>query len=35
MESVLRDNAATLELAKQHGANYILIDDIYRIEMDI
>lgn len=35
MESVLRDNAATLELAKQHGANYILIDDTYRIEIDL
>lgn len=29
MESVLRDNAAMLELAKKHGADYLLIDDGY------
>ncbi len=35
LESVLRDNTAALEEAKRHGANYILLDDAYRIEMDI
>lgn len=31
MESVLRDNAAMLELAKKHGADYLLIDDGYDV----
>ena len=35
MESVLRDNTAVLEEAKRHGANYILIDDTYQVEIDL
>ena len=35
MESVLRDNTAALEEAKRHGANYILIDDTYQVEIDL
>ena len=33
MESVLADNAQTLNLAQKHNVNYILIEDNY--EMDI
>ena len=34
MESVLEDNAETLDLARQHNANYILIEDKYEIRVD-
>ncbi len=34
LESVLEDNAKVLELAKQHGVHYVLIDDRYEIGMD-
>ncbi len=33
MESVLRDNAEMLILARKHGVNYVLIDDKYEIEI--
>ena len=33
MESVLKDNARMLELAKEHNQNYILIDDKYEINI--
>ena len=35
MESVLEDNREALELAQQHKANYILIDDQYEIDIDL
>lgn len=35
MESVLEDNAQFLELAQKHGANYVLIDDDYEINIDL
>ena len=33
MESVLKDNARILELAKEHNQNYILIDGKYEIDI--
>ena len=33
MESVLKDNAQFLESAQKHNANYVLIDDEYKIEI--
>jgi len=35
LESVLRDNAQFLELARKFGVNYILIDDKYEINIDL
>ena len=35
MESVLEDNKKALSLAKKHGANYILIEDKYEIDIDL
>lgn len=35
LESVLMDNAQVLELAQKNSANYILIDDEYKIELDL
>ena len=35
LESVLKDNAEMFELAKKHKANYILIDDCYKINIDL
>ena len=34
VESALRDNAEMLRLAKQYNANYILIDDEYKINIE-
>ena len=34
-ESVLKDNAQMLKLAKKHKVNYILIDDKYEINIDL
>ncbi len=34
MESVIRENAHYLSLAKKHNVNYVLIDDKYEIDMD-
>ena len=34
-DSVLADNAHTLNLAKMHNVNYILIDDKYEIEIEL
>lgn len=33
IETVLEDNARNLSLAKKYGVNYIMIDDIYDIEI--
>ena len=33
LESVLNDNAKTLELAKKHNVNYVLIDEKYEIDV--
>lgn len=35
MESVLEDNARFLQLAEQYGANYVLIDEKYEINIDL
>ncbi|MGN0684133.1 MAG: adenylate kinase [Oscillospiraceae bacterium] len=35
LESVLKDNARILELAQMHNANYYLIDDEYKIDIDL
>lgn len=35
MEHLLEEHTKTLELAKAHGANYILIEDEYKIEFEI
>lgn len=35
LESTLEDNAAVLEQAKAHGVNYILIEDEYKIEIEL
>ena len=34
-DNVLEDNRAVLSLAKKHNANYILIDDDYKIDIDL
>ncbi len=35
MDGVLEDNAEMLRLAKQHGVNYVLIDERYEIDVDL
>ena len=35
LESVLRDNAAVLELAKKHDVNFVLIDGEYAVSIDL
>lgn len=35
IEELLRDNAETLQLARLHGVNYILIDDKYNFDIDL
>ena len=35
IESVLKDNAEVLALAKKHNVNFILIDDQYEINIDL
>ena len=35
LESTLEDNAAVLAGAKAHGVNYILIEDEYKIEIEL
>lgn len=35
LESVIEDNRQVLELAIGHGVNYILIDDEYKIDIDL
>lgn len=35
MESVLADNTHVLELAQKHKVNYILIDDEYKVDIDL
>lgn len=34
-ESVLEDNAQVLALARKHNVDYILIDDTYRVDIDL
>ena len=34
MQRLLEDNANVLSLARKHNANYVLIDDHYRIHLD-
>lgn len=33
-ESVLRDNAEVLRLARNHNVNYVLIDDVYAVDVE-
>lgn len=35
LESVLDDNAQFLELARKNSVNYVLIDDVYKIDIDL
>jgi len=35
MESVLKDNAQVMQLAKKHNVNYLLIEDQYEIIIDL
>ena len=35
MDSVLADNVHTLNLAKKHAVNYILIDDKYEVDIEL
>ena len=35
IESVIRDNEQTLELAKKHNVNYVLIDGEYEVDIEI
>ena len=35
METVLEDNAQSLELAKRYNVNYVLINDKYEIDIDL
>lgn len=35
LDSVLEDNERFLELAKKHNVQYILIDDVYEINIDL
>ena len=35
MDSVLADNVRTLNLAKKHEVNYILIDDKYEVDIEL
>ena len=35
VESVLQDNAQFMKLAKEYNVDYVLIDDMYEIEIDI
>lgn len=35
IEGVLQDNAQILELCKKHNANYVLIDDEYKVDIDL
>lgn len=35
METVLEDNGCFLEMCRKYGSNYILIDDGYRVDIDL
>ena len=35
MESVLDDNGQFLDLAKKHNTNFILIDDKYKVNIEL
>ena len=35
MESALRDNAQTLDMCRKHNADYLLIDDEYRVDFEL
>ena len=35
MESALRDNIRTLDMCKKYNANYLLIDDEYKVDLEL
>lgn len=35
LESTLQDNATVLENVKKHGVNYMLIDDLYAVDLEL
>ncbi|MGN0667539.1 MAG: adenylate kinase, partial [Huintestinicola sp.] len=35
LENVLKDNSHFFELAVNHNVNYVLIDDMYKIDIDL
>lgn len=35
LESVLKDNKQNLELAQKHNVNYIIIDETYKVDIDL
>ena len=35
MEALLRDNGSALEQCRLHRADYILIDDAYRVDIEL
>ena len=35
LESVLEDNQRVLELAQKHKQNYVLIDEEYKVDIDL
>ena len=35
LESVLKDNAQVLGLAQKYNVNYVLIDDVYKIDIEL
>ena len=34
MENVLRDNAEMLRLARENNVNYVLIENLYEVDVD-
>ena len=35
MDSLIRDNAEVLKMCQKYGADYLLIDNDYQVDMDI
>lgn len=35
LESVLEDNSVMLQRAKEHGVNYVLIEDEYKVDVEV
>ncbi|MDE7231255.1 MAG: ATP-binding protein [Oscillospiraceae bacterium] len=35
MESVLQDNARTLDMCRKHNAGYLLVDDEYHVDLEL
>ena len=35
LESVLEDNSVMLQRAKEHGVNYVLIEDEYKVDIEV